>query len=77
MFEFKNNQFVLTRTFGWQPANLEVDAVSGADQLMHCRETSGPDAKNVVNDFYVPNGIVIDLNDEKIKPYFKEGSLWD
>lgn len=79
MIEFKDNEFLLTRSLCWWPAIFDGDDVSNAEQLMHCEETSGPDAKKIINDFYVPwDGCYdIDINDEQMKPYFEEGSLWD
>jgi hypothetical protein len=77
MFDFNNNKFALKRTFSYWRAESEINAVSNAGQLMHCKETSGSDVKNVIKDFFVPNGSDIDMNDERIKLYFEKGSLWD
>lgn len=79
MFSFDKNRFISTNSIYWEPAYIESDGVSYADNLLHFVEKKGADSYTIVNDFYVPgyNSYDIDTNDTCAKSYFVSGSFWD
>ena len=76
IYAFDGQQFAPTNSLTWQPADIESDPISNAENLVHVVERKGTET---VQDFLVPSegSYDIDQNDLRIKPYYVSGSFWD
>ena len=76
--KYEDGQFVATDSLGWQPADLDIDQVPNAENLIHLREIRS--GITVVDTYVASSGqgsIGFDKNDPQVQSYLAPGSYWD